>query len=298
MSTESTGDDLAADRRQALLDRLSALGECEHDAKWLDYSAAGIRPSDIRSLIEIALMYTPGGDFGDERLIWAPVHAMRALGQLHAAEAIGPLTALFRWVDDDNDDWLIEDLSEVYAMFGPPAIPTLSAYLHDARNPLYARSTAADGLQLIGTDNPSRRDEVVAILSDQLAKFADNDPELNGFLIGRLMALKAIEATSVIEQAFAADSVETFITGDWEDVQVEMGLKAARETPRPFYAPRGTDDVSSAFGILPGLEEEPVSTPEVVQTDPNSRQARRKAEREAAKKKKSDGADRSDGSDK
>ena len=97
MSTESTGDDLAADRRQALLDRLSALGECEHDAKWLDYSAAGIRPSDIRSLIEIALMYTPGGDFGDERLIWAPVHAMRALGQLHAAEAIGPLTALFRW---------------------------------------------------------------------------------------------------------------------------------------------------------------------------------------------------------
>lgn len=33
-------------------------------------------------------------------------------------------------------------------------------------------------------------------------------------------------------QAFAADCVDISIRGDWEDVQVDLGLKPARETPR------------------------------------------------------------------
>jgi hypothetical protein len=38
-----------------------------------------------------------------------------------------------------------------------------------------------------------------------------------------------------IEGAFAADAVEELVVGDWEDVQIEFGLKAERETPRPNY---------------------------------------------------------------
>ena len=40
-----------------------------------------------------------------------------------------------------------------------------------------------------------------------------------------------------MERAYAADRVDISIRGDWEDIQVELGLKAARETPRPPLFP-------------------------------------------------------------
>jgi hypothetical protein len=41
-----------------------------------------------------------------------------------------------------------------------------------------------------------------------------------------------VEAAPVIEQAFRADQVDEMVVGDWEDVQVDFGLKARREKPR------------------------------------------------------------------
>jgi hypothetical protein len=60
---------------------------------------------------------------------------------------------------------------------------------------------------------------------------------MNGFLVSYLLNLQAREAAPLIERAFAADSVDITIVGDWEDAQVELGLKARRETPRPRLFP-------------------------------------------------------------
>ena len=60
-------------------------------------------------------------------------------------------------------------------------------------------------------------------------------PGLNGFLINSLIDLRAVEAASLMERAFAADSVDISIMGDWEDVQIELGLLDERQTPKPHY---------------------------------------------------------------
>jgi hypothetical protein len=39
-----------------------------------------------------------------------------------------------------------------------------------------------------------------------------------------------------MERAFAAGQVELPVAGDWEDVQIEMGLRQTRATPKPNYA--------------------------------------------------------------
>jgi hypothetical protein len=77
----------------------------------------------------------------------------------------------------------------------------------------------------------------VAVLTRQLELFAeddslldDDDMTLNGFIIWSLIDLKAVESVPVIERSFAADCVDESIAGDWEDVQIHMGLKEARET--------------------------------------------------------------------
>jgi hypothetical protein len=44
-----------------------------------------------------------------------------------------------------------------------------------------------------------------------------------------------VESAPVMEAAFAADRVDISINGDWEDVQVELGLLPERRTPKPRY---------------------------------------------------------------
>jgi hypothetical protein len=44
-----------------------------------------------------------------------------------------------------------------------------------------------------------------------------------------LLDLEAVETIDVIERAFKGNRVDTFITGDWEDVQVDFGLKTREE---------------------------------------------------------------------
>ena len=52
---------------------------------------------------------------------------------------------------------------------------------------------------------------------------------MNAFLVEALVELGAKEAAPLIERAFAEGYVDPMVMGDWEDVQVELGLKSAEE---------------------------------------------------------------------
>ena len=93
----------------------------------------------------------------DSLEVRAPVHAWRALGQLRAGAVAEPLTGLLHRIDDDQDDYVGEELPEVYGMIGPVAIPALTAYLADASHPLYARVAAAHSFGEIGANHPGSR---------------------------------------------------------------------------------------------------------------------------------------------
>ena len=259
--------------RSPLMEKLFALDQPEIKQNWLDCQALGISPADVPELIDIVLDERLNDALSNSAQVWMPVHAWRALAQLHAAEAAEPLTTLLRRIDDNGDDWVGEEMPRVFGLLGPPAIPVLSRYLRDVRNPDYARVAAIHGLQLIGTKHPGARDEVVAVLSDELAKPERNGPTINGFLISFLIDLNAHEAAPLMERAYAAGCVDLFILGDWEDAQVELGLKFARESPRPPMSP---------FDLSAGVS--PSRPPDADR--PLSRQAQRKAERKATKAKR------------
>ena len=81
--------------------------------------------------------------------VWAPVHAWRTLGLLRAEEAIEPLLTLLSRIDEADDDWVGEELPEVYEKIGPAAIPALTKYLTDTTHGLWARVAAVSSLQKI-----------------------------------------------------------------------------------------------------------------------------------------------------
>jgi len=194
---------------------------------------------------------------------WAPVHAMRALGQLRDISALEPLLAASDLLLDDDEglgDWALEELPEIFALLGPQSISSLEAVLSDTSRDLYVRSIAARGFELIAQKYPEYRDTCIEILARALSATHDKYSELNGFIVNHLIRLKAVEAASAIEQAFAADEVDRMIAGDWDDVQVDLGLKepseervqAAASFASLFSPQQSTEPSNSALPSLPG----------------------------------------------
>jgi hypothetical protein len=210
---------------------------------WQDYQALGVTRADIPSLIrllqddDLRLMVSPEPLDEDEVLPewYAQVHAWRALGQLQALEAIPALLGNLHQIDDDMDDWLSSEAEDVFAMLGKPAVQPLADYLAEDVNPIYARAAASSSLAAIGLTHPAERNRCIQAIAAVLEKYEDNDESLNGFLIGDLVDMKAVDQIDLIKRAFEADAVDEMINGDVEDVQIELGLLDKRLTPaRPW----------------------------------------------------------------
>ena len=224
--------------------KLIKLGRPEGET-WLDYSTLGITRDQIPDLIRLVedhelRVMPPPQDLPDDLELsewFAQIHAWRALAQFQAEEAIPAILGILHQVDDEDDDWIGEDASEVFGLIGPAAINPITEYLKDDANGLYARVAAADSLQQIGKAYPETRDECASILASALENYKENDEGINGFLIYDLVELNAVEYMDLIERAFKAESVDEMITGDFEDVQVKLGLiekRISKPAPSPF----------------------------------------------------------------
>ena len=210
--------------------QLLSLGEPQRHVV-LDYAGLGLSLNDVAALIRMATDYQLHNGPQDSPIVWAPVHAWRALAQLRAEEAIAPLVELFRRADEDIDDWINADLPEALARFGAPVLAPVTDFLANPGHGEWARVAAADTIGCVGKTNPELRADCVARLTVQLEKFDEQSETINAFLISPLWDLRAVEAMPVIERAFASGCVDESVQGDVEDVQIEFGLKTKREHP-------------------------------------------------------------------
>lgn len=208
---------------------LLTLGETEW-REWNDYQALGFTHRHIPDLIRMAT---------DRYLIveaaepefWGPIHAWRALAQLGAKEAIEPLVRNYNYYEAADNDWLSEDLPDVFLKLGPDCIPALTMYLIDTRHGEMPRISAGETLKRIAEKYPETTEQVKGALLSALELYAQNSEEQNGFLMGDLLDLKAVEAMPVIRRAFEADAIDITIAGDLEDAEIELGFREERATP-------------------------------------------------------------------
>jgi hypothetical protein len=219
---------------------LLSLGDPRQRPGWVDYPVLGLTEAHVPELIRMVQDEDLHWANSESDEVWAPLHAWRALGALRAEAAIEPLVALLPRIDEYDNDWVMEDLPDVFERIGEAAVPALGIFLADDRYGLWARVTAASSLGKIGQAHPEAREVCIAALNIQLAHFNTMDKELNGFIVSALVDLKAVEAAPVMERAFAADKVDISILGDWEDAQIALGLLDKRLTPPPEYVWLGT----------------------------------------------------------
>ncbi len=211
------------------VDKLLSYGDSDMFQNWDDYLKLGFTEDHIPDLIHMATdqdLYALDSLEG-----WAPIHAWRTLGQLKAQDAIEPLMSMF----EDDSEWANHELPKVYEMIGPTAINALSNHLNKESCDLFSYNIAAQSLARIGNKFPETKNKCIKVITDKLNRFVKNDPLLNGFLIGYLIDLKALDSFQVIKKAFNTNCVDIVAVGDLEDVEIRLGIREQRSTPKPDY---------------------------------------------------------------
>jgi hypothetical protein len=223
-------------------------GECSDHAvqSWVDYQTLGISEDTIPSLIQMATdedLYLLDSDVPEG---WSPIHAWRTLGQLRAEAAVDPLlNQASKYLDHDGWwDWMALEFPRVFALIGESILPNLTAWMRDQTQDSWVRVIALEGIEALAKQDQSSdvqhsvRQRCIAIFLEELTQFGENEPEFNAFVIGALAKLKVMEAVPLMEQAFAAGKVDEMLFGNWDEIQVRLGLKSRDEVPRKPIDPR------------------------------------------------------------
>lgn len=251
--------------RQAIIKALKTLGEPQDGQKWLDYSKLGITSSDAKLLV--ALIKDKEGEFAEseEDDYWVPLHAWRALKPLMP----GGLESL---IDGFNlfceDEWAQDEIPGVIAAARNAAIEPLVDFILNTRNESQARFMAIDALSQVGHTHSFLRAKAIENLSNCVQTLKSTDGAINGFVISHLVDLKAVDTQAVIQAAFAEGRVDMSVSGDLEDVEIGLGLRTERTTPRPDYHRTAVAEHEDDEDDTPRIEPVRRETPKVGRNEP------------------------------
>ena len=121
-------------------------------------------------------------------------------------------------------------------MLGESAIIPLVACMNDPNHKEFGRVIAADGLAEIAKRQITCRERIIQCYRDYMRSPDLSAHALNGLLIGRMLDLDAKEAIDDIRLFFNKDCVDITCAGDLEEVEIELGFRSERSTPKPDFA--------------------------------------------------------------
>jgi len=215
-------------------DILFTLGAAQQGSRdWPDYLQYGFTPSDEPALIALLDDKSLHGAAGDSMDVWVPLHAWRTLGQLRSEKAVMPLIELFEVLVED--DWALHELPTVMGMIGEVAIAPLGDYITQATHDEFARATAMAGLSEIVKQHPALRSKVLEHYQHYIQQADNSASTLNGLLVSYLLDIDAKELIEDVRDLFNRQCVDITCAGDIEDVEMALGLRLERSTPKPVF---------------------------------------------------------------
>ncbi len=215
----------------AKTDILFTLGEAQQGTRdWPDYLQYGFEASDASALIALVGDKSLHEAAGDSLEVWVPLHAWRTLGQLRSESAIMPLIELFEVLVED--DWALQELPKVMGMIGSAAIEPLGHYIKQQDRDEFARATAMAGLSEIALQHPTHRSKVLEHYRLYIQQADNSTPIINGLLVSYLLDIDGKELIDDVRDLFSRQCVDITCAGDIEDVEMALGLRLERSTPK------------------------------------------------------------------
>jgi hypothetical protein len=118
---------------------------------------------------------------------------------------------------------------------GERAIEPLTTYLNQPGPDAFARAMASEGLKEIALHTPKLRETIVTTLTDYLKMPDPEERILNACVVSDLIDLSATESIDTIRDLYSKGLAELIHCGDIEEVEMALGLRSKRSTPKPDY---------------------------------------------------------------
>lgn len=174
-----------------LLNKLSEFGITSFDKIWPDYiKELDLKKTDAKTLIQIIAssdlsVITTGASMEQ----FAPMHAWRALGQLHSKESIE--TLLNSLIEKKNQEafWYRIELPNVIKQIGGEAIKQLEVFLKNEQT-WEDKVIIINGLVEIALKDQEYKNQVEEIISEILKKYKKNDFAFNASILNAIFKLK------------------------------------------------------------------------------------------------------------
>jgi hypothetical protein len=263
-------------------------------------AALGLAQEHVPDLVRMAVDPELNEAPSDSPQVWAPYHAMQALKELDASAFVVDLMPL---VELDDDDWIREELPELFGRVGRPALAPLQSYLTDHARSEWTQGLAARALGEVGLQHPELHAEVVAILGEVLRDAERYDELVCTYAMDALVEMEAAEALPLIRRGFELDKVDPMMRGDWGEILDQLGVdpepgdpllvlsrQRAEERRERFFPSDLRRQLGEAFGGEPGTALErmiravapaDVAKPPAAPQQPADEQSRRERQRRA-----------------
>lgn len=200
------------------------------------YNNFAVNKEEIDELIDLACdMNLYYSELEEE--CWIPVHAWRILCELDVGKAVEPLISIFGKYEDDACDYLDIELPEVVARLSKGNhLKILSDLLRNKSKSIDSRILALRTIELSSRYFDFCSSECLDILAHCLDESDSERRDFNGFIIAAMLYLNKPESKiDSIRKAFNNNIVDITIAGDLEDVEIKLGLRDKRKTPKPNY---------------------------------------------------------------
>ena len=192
----------------------------------------GFEESDVDSLIEIALdldlKYT---NSNDENRQYAPCHAIVALAQLKSLVIFDELIKRLDFFDED--DYYRNSVFYYLQKVGFEKTDCLIDYFLDINNKQYDRMLILEALESFFNLNTALDEKIENALVEFLHREDELEDGLNAIAIHNLIDLTQAKYIDLIRNVFKKKPVDIFFDGDIEDIEIKVGLRQKRDTPRP-----------------------------------------------------------------
>ena len=197
-----------------------------------DYVKHGFSEDDIDNLSEIAidedLKYT---NSKDDKEMYAPCHAIMALGQLKTLEPFTELMKRFDYFADD--DHYSSAIGYYLRKIALKKIEFLYDYFLDRERNIYNRMLIVEVLRDIVKDHSSIKTTLEDVLVEYLQRDDELNDALNALVVFLLIDISKDKHIDLIREVFENKPVDVYYDGDLEDIEIRLGLRTKRDTPKP-----------------------------------------------------------------
>lgn len=216
-------------RLLTLPDPLSEVGE------EIDYPALAFSPQELQDMVDLLNSDFPGGAVSEIEWDHATIHSWRALGSTGEVQYLDLFLSLLRPALEIGDELFLDEFAHWVSGMGTPALaPLLHALANPDEEDVAFLEQLASTLTLL-TDPDEHRDLLTTGIVPLLER-QTNARDLNAYLIGILLELKAVEHLDLIRTLYQENLVNVVILGDLEGVEMNLGTRTKRSTPTPNLA--------------------------------------------------------------